>query len=249
MKGELMASGRMLLKKISKSKPVNQLSCDTARLLFTWMLAHLDCNGAIQADPVLVKNTVFPWREDIKVKDVVLYIDEMENLGLIQRYGEEGQYLFYPNFDEEQPKIQKDREAKPEIPPPTPELLQSYSRVTHELLQSNTRVTHTQNKIKQSKVNQSKVKEGQSEQEPESYSCTYFSITDSKAQELCSAYGLTCDILKSECTKMKIWLDSNPRKRKKNYDRFIQNWLSRVDTKNLPVDDRRLHELLTEEIV
>ena len=129
------------------SEKVNALSCDTSRLLYTWMLAHLDVNGCYYADPVIVKNTVFPWREDIKSSKVGEWLDEMEEMGLIKRYNSTGWYLIYPDFEDKQPKIQRDREGKTDIPPPT-----------QEKLMINSCVTPTQNKIKESKVKESKVK-------------------------------------------------------------------------------------------
>lgn len=140
-----MARGRMLLKRISMSEKVNKtLSCDTSRLLYTWLLSHLDVNGCYYADPVLVKNTIFPWRDDINPKQVEKYLNEMADCGLILIYECNGLNLWFPDFEEKQPKINKDREGKTDIIPPTQELIKSYSRVD----------------LTQSKVKEVKVKEG-----------------------------------------------------------------------------------------
>lgn len=128
------------------SEKINKLSCDTARLLYTWMLAHLDVNGCYYADPVIVKNTIFPWREDIKADMVSKWLDEMDELNLIKRYNSAGHYLIYPDFEDKQPKIQRDREGKTDIPPPT-----------EEQLLSNSCVTPTQIKLKEVKVKEDKV--------------------------------------------------------------------------------------------
>jgi len=114
-----MAKGRMLNKKISLDEKVNQLSCDTARLLFTWMIAHLDQNGCFYADPNIVKNLVFPRRDDLKIKKIAQILDEFDALGLIQRYKlNEEPYLYYPHFEQNQPGLRKEREAKSDIPLP-----------------------------------------------------------------------------------------------------------------------------------
>lgn len=142
-----MAKGRMLQKRISKSNKMVALSSDTVRLLYTWLLAHLDINGNFYADPVMVNNLVFT-RLGHSVKVVASALDELEANGLIVRYVIDGeQYLNYPDFQEKQPKLQPDREGKPDIPDITPELLQSKSRVTQ-----------TQNKIKESKLKENKSK-------------------------------------------------------------------------------------------
>ena len=138
---DIMARGRMLLKRISMSEKVNKLSCDTARLLYTWMLAHLDVNGCYYADPIVVKNTIFPWREDVTKESIESYLKEMVDVGLIQFYNTKGHYLYYPDFSEKQPKINPDREGRTDIPPPTPESLKSKSGVIL-----------TQSKIKEDKV-------------------------------------------------------------------------------------------------
>ena len=132
----------MLQKRISKSNKMVSLSSDTVRLLYTWLLAHLDINGNFYADPVMVNNLVFT-RLGHSVKTVANALDELEANGLIVRYVVDGeQYLNYPDFFEKQPKLQPDKEGRPEIPNITPELLQSYSRVTPP-----------QNKIKEEKRN------------------------------------------------------------------------------------------------
>jgi len=150
-----MAQGRMLLNRISESEKLNALSDDTARLLYTWLLSHLDCNGNHLAHPTLVKSKVFPWRDDIEVEAVENYLDEMENVGLIVRYSD-GKYLHYPDFEDKQPNIRKDREAQPKIPSPTPAQLRSNVGDTQE------RVGH---KLNKSKLNKSKLKQEEKKDE------------------------------------------------------------------------------------
>jgi hypothetical protein len=140
----LMAQGRMLLKRISMSDKVNRLSCDTARLLYTWMIAHLDKNGCFYANPTLVKNIVFPHREDLKTSQIEKYLSEMEQVGLLVRYQDNGNYLCYPDFEEKQPYLRKDKEGREEIP--------KWSGVIPDQVGSNSVVTPVQNKIKYSKV-------------------------------------------------------------------------------------------------
>ena len=43
-----------------------------------------------------------------------------------------------------------------------------------------------------------------------------------------SAYAGKCDIL-DELKKMTCWIMSDPRRKKKNYKKFIVNWLSRAN--------------------
>jgi len=132
---EKMAKGRMLQKRISTSSKMTQLSSDTVRLLYTWLLAHLDVNGNFYADPVMVNNLVFT-RLGHSSKTVAAAIDELANVGLIVLYQIDGEtYLNYPDFFEKQPKLNPDREGNSDIPNITPESLLNNSGVNQEPLQ------------------------------------------------------------------------------------------------------------------
>ncbi|MBA7598385.1 hypothetical protein ES703_05400 [subsurface metagenome] len=125
-----MPRGRFLSKDISLDEKVNALSDDTARLLFTWLIPHLDCEGRLHGDPTTVKSIVFPRRK-ISVRKVEKYLQEIAEKKLILRYSVDGNaYLLSPHFEKHQVGLQKSKEAQSQIPPPPPELLQSYSRVT-----------------------------------------------------------------------------------------------------------------------
>lgn len=139
-----MARGRFISKGISLDEKVNALPDDTARLLFTWMITHLDCEGRTFGEAGTIKSLVFP-RRVIPTKKIENYLKILANCGLILRYSVNGnQYIFMPNFEKHQPGLNKKREAPSQIPPCTPELLQSNSGngdgsnsgVTPELLQS-----------------------------------------------------------------------------------------------------------------
>ena len=122
-----MPRGRFISKEISLDEKVNALSDDTARLLFTWLIAHLDCEGRLHGDAMTVKSIVFPRRK-ISERRVDKYLNEIAKLGLILRYSVNGSsYLLAPHFAKHQRGLQKSKEAQSQIPPPTPELLQSKS--------------------------------------------------------------------------------------------------------------------------
>ena len=123
-----MPRGRFISKEISLDEKVNALSDDTARLLFTWLIPHLDCEGRLHGDPVTVKSIVFPRRK-ISESKVEKYLQEIEKKGLIFRYSVNGNvYLLAPHFEKHQVGLQKSKEAQSQIPPPTPELIQTESR-------------------------------------------------------------------------------------------------------------------------
>lgn len=151
-----MAKGRMLQNRISKSQKMASLSNDTVRLLYTWMLSHLDVNGNFYADPVMVNNLVFT-RLGHPVKIIASALNELEEKGLIIRYQINGDiYLNYPDFHEKQPSINPIKEGTPDIPPLTQESIITSNNLTQELIQRHSSVTDT---LREGKLREDKLRE------------------------------------------------------------------------------------------
>jgi len=118
-----MARGRMISKSISLDEKVNALSDDACRLLFTWLIPHLDCEGRMHGDPITVKSIVFPRRK-ISAGKVEKYLKELEKNELILRYSVDGnQYLSAPNFEKHQVGLRKTQESPSQIPPFTMDIV------------------------------------------------------------------------------------------------------------------------------
>jgi len=116
-----MARGRMISKAISLDEKVDALSDDTARLLFTWMIPHLDCEGRIYGEAIVFKSIVAP-RRNYSVKKVEKVLIELEKNGLIERYSiNNNLYISVPNFQKHQLGLRKDKESQSQIPPNTPD--------------------------------------------------------------------------------------------------------------------------------
>lgn len=116
---------------ICKDKLVNSLSNDTCRLLFTWLITFADREGRTNGDPDLVKSMVFPRREDVTIEMVENYLKELHDYCLILLYDCNGEYfVWFPNFDKNQPGLRKDREPESEIPPPTKEQIEEFMRIS-----------------------------------------------------------------------------------------------------------------------
>ena len=119
-----MARGRMINKKISNDKRVNDMPLP-AQLLFTWLIPHLDCNGCFYGSAQMIKSLVVPRKNWTKNQiEVWLKIMEAsknsEGNPLICRYTvgvgvNAEQYLFMPGFEGEQIGLRKDKE-KGEFP-------------------------------------------------------------------------------------------------------------------------------------
>jgi len=118
-----MPAGRIVLKVISESRKLAELKTDGARLLYTWLIPHVDINGCFSGDAEVIKGKVFT-RLRKSVKTIESYLEELDQIGLIVRYETNGdQFLIIPDFKEKQPKLIAEREAKPSIPLPTHEQL------------------------------------------------------------------------------------------------------------------------------
>ena len=160
-----MPRGRMLNKEISVSNKLPKV-CVHARLLFTWMIPHLDVKGKIFGDSALIKGTVVPYLEDFTVKKIEKWLQELANVKLILIYGNERKYIYFPGFNIHQ-NVNELRESNSLIPDPTQEELQSLSNITP-------------GEVKLSKVKLSKDKETYSE---------FVTMTKEEYEKLVGKYG------------------------------------------------------------
>jgi len=153
-----MPEGRMIKKCISNSKSLGFLKSDSARLLYTWLIPHLDAEGRYSADPDLIKGHIFPKIKSMTISKIKKLINELAEARLIILYRANDEvYLQLEKFHKYQ-KIDKNREAKSKIPAPTEENIIS-SGITHE----NSGVNQINSPISLSKVKESKVKKKCSE--------------------------------------------------------------------------------------
>jgi len=108
----------MINQAICKDKRVHELSSDTSRLAFTWLVAFADCEGRVYGDPAIVKSLVFPRRDDIDSITMESFIREWAEAGLVVWYeSEDDQWLWFPAFEKNQTGLRKDREPESIIPP------------------------------------------------------------------------------------------------------------------------------------
>ncbi len=115
-----MAKGRILSRRISKSEKVANLSSDTARMFYNWLIPYLDVEGRMEVNPKLIKGEIFPLLDHINVEVINRTLQELDDVGLILLYtiGKKT-YLQLTNFKEHQPNLRKDKEPLSNIPPPT----------------------------------------------------------------------------------------------------------------------------------
>ncbi len=120
-----MARGRMLNKVIGVSVKFAALQDDTARLLATWTIAHLDKRGVFYGDPDTVRGYVAPMLAHLTHARVAAILDDMERVGLIERFNAGGRiWQVWPGFGHNQPYLRGEREAS-DFPDPA-----GFSRAT-----------------------------------------------------------------------------------------------------------------------
>lgn len=115
-----MARGRMINSKITRNKAINDLSDDTSRLAFTWLVTFADVEGRTNGDPALVRSLVFPRRTDVTVEQMAGYIQEWAEAGLVTWYEAEGDmWIAFPSFEDNQRGLDRRKEPESDIPAPT----------------------------------------------------------------------------------------------------------------------------------
>lgn len=134
-----MPEGRMLKKLISTSQKLANLKTDSARLLYTWLIPHLDIEGRFSADPLILKGYIVP-RLKMTPRKIQEYIEDMIKNKLIIIYKVKGDiFLQLEKFKDFQ-TLRENRESKSVISPPGE-------------LQENSSTS----KVNRSKVNESKL--------------------------------------------------------------------------------------------
>lgn len=132
-----MAEGRMLKKRISKSKKLARLLDDSARLLYLMLLPHTDIEGKLEADPLLIKGEALPLMVDWMPDKIQVCLEKLDAAGLIHLYhANDEQFLQIVKFGDHQ-VLRTDREGKSRIPDPshsssTPGVIQSKVKLSKD---------------------------------------------------------------------------------------------------------------------
>jgi len=112
-----MAQGRMLKRKITRSKKMAALKSDKARLLWFYLLPFTDVDGRMEADVEDIREDVLcKQRKGYSLQKIGECLKDLHRVGLIILYSVNGKsYLEYTRFSEEQ-KLRRDKEADSDIP-------------------------------------------------------------------------------------------------------------------------------------
>ena len=112
-----MAEGRMLKKVISESRRLADLKTDSGRMLYTWIIPHLDIEGRLNASADMIKGKVVPRLNHFDKTLINECLEDMNRVGLVTLYEFDGdRYLQLRKFQEHQ-TLRPSKEAKSIIPP------------------------------------------------------------------------------------------------------------------------------------
>ena len=114
-----MARGRMIDKRVGKSKKLGKIS-DKAKVLWFMIYPHLDVEGRIAFDDLDdLKVEIIPYFKNWALKKIGDSLNELADIGLIQLYPNDNKIAMeFKKFENFQVGLRKDREARSEISPP-----------------------------------------------------------------------------------------------------------------------------------
>jgi hypothetical protein len=112
----------MLNRSVSCNKKVAELvnECGAVGgLVWTWLIAHLDCEGRCHGDPDVIKGAVFPRIACVDADSIRTTLTKASSLGLVDWYEVDGDmYLSFPGFERQQTGLRKDKEPESSFPSP-----------------------------------------------------------------------------------------------------------------------------------
>lgn len=143
----------MLKKAVSNSRRLAELSSDTARLIYTWLIPHLDIEGRFSAEPSIIKGNIFPRIKTITEAIISRTLKEMSDIGLIILYQVDGDYYLELRKFKNHQSLRKDKEAQSKIPPPpTGELREDSGTTPVELPTKLREEKRSKEKLREEKV-------------------------------------------------------------------------------------------------
>ena len=206
-----MARGRMIDRRLGKSKKYAALKSDRSRVLYPLIYAYTDREGRFSGDPEEIKIECCPYLK-YSIKKIAESIIDLDNVDLLILYEDsktKKPVIYFTGFEEFQ-KIRKEKEAASIYSRP-PSLGQDNYGTTPGLY-----------------LSLSLMKGMKEEKEEQIYFSfeerKFFNITIEDKAGWLDAFP-ACDI-NQELRKMREWLLANPTKKKSNYRKFINNWLS-----------------------
>lgn len=220
-----MTNARMVFPKLFDNENIAQLDF-AIRYLYIGLVCNADKEGRMEDRPQKIKKTILGY-DNISANEVDAYLDTLQEHGFIIRYEASGQnFIQIVNFTKYQPT----QTGEPESVIPCPEGYEP-PKIIQGIFNGFDGIELPVKKQRKVTVVEDPVHE---ENEVPFVSLhlkddTFYPVYRSLITELQATYGLSVE---RELKKMSAWLEANPKKRKTRTGirRFINSWLSRLDS-------------------
>lgn len=210
---------RILKESICASDTIDGLSW-FEEVLFYRLIVNCDDYGRYDGRPSIIKNRLFPLKENLTIKAVSAALDSLANAGLVTLYEFEGKpFLYLPTWNAHQ----SIRAKKSKYPDPAD--CTKPSEIICKQMQAD--VTVIQSNPIQSESNSTELPSAPPVLTLPLLDGTEYGIREQDISEWQDAFP-NVDVLQ-ELKAMKLWCRDNPKKRKtKNgVRRFITGWLDK----------------------
>lgn len=221
---------RILKQNICSSEDINQLSW-FEEVLFYRLIVNCDDYGLFDGRPAMIKNSLFPLKENLTAATVMKAIEKLETVGLISTYYVKGKpYLSLPTWNSHQTvRAKRSKYPQPnESDAQAPEIICKQMNANVPVIQSVSESEYESNTSTTSLVPSDSVialplNDG-----------TEKSVTQEEIDKWQGLYP-SVDVLQ-ELRKMVGWLESHPNRKKtrRGVGAFITGWLSREQDSGKP---------------
>lgn len=207
----------MLNKSISLSRQVSKLTLKE-KLFFTWAIPHLDDYGCIENDPFVLKATVCPMVDEIKIKDIQAFIRHSAAIGLAKEFED---CLVFLGFENHQ-SLSPEKRTKPK-----------FEQIPKNPQENSGENKNPQNSPVQEKRREEKVGEGKGREivasapTPKETASKFFNIVSEKSSEfdglvssIAASSRASPDAISRELTKFaSYWTEPNATGKKLRWEK------------------------------
>lgn len=215
---------RILKESICSSDTIDTLSW-FEEVLFYRLMVNCDDYGRFDGRPAIIKNRLFPLKENLTIKAVSAAINALANAGLVALYEFEGKpFLYLPTWNEHQSiRAKKSKYPSPDDSTKSSESICKQMNANVPVIQSNS-YSYSESK---SNANISPEPQAPAVLMMPLIDGTEYGVSQAEVDEWQEAYPAV-DVLQ-QLREMRVWCNANPKNRKtsKGVVRFITGWLSK----------------------
>lgn len=230
---------RILKESICSSDTIDGLSW-FEEVLFYRLMVKCDDYGRFDGRPAIIKNLLFPLKENLTIKAVSAAINTLANAGLVALYEFEGKpFLYLPTWNEHQSiRAKKSKYPSPPDSMKSSEIICKQMNANVPVIQSNS-YSYSES---ESNANISPEPQAAAVLLMPLVDGTEYGVSQKEIDEWQEAYPAV-DVLQ-QLREMRAWCNANPKNRKTSSGvrRFITGWLSKEQNRAPRVDAPKKQE-------